>query len=289
MLNAVTLAATASLFSGDERRRAMSWVIAGVSCGPIIGVPFLTLVAAISDWRVSFLALALVALLVLALQWTVLPRGQTSYDGAPFRVSSLLAAYRPLLSSRPMLAIYTAHFTRVIAWVGIMTYLTAYLRVQFGLSEGEIGWAVMTVGAGYFAGSLLAGGRLGNIPLRPLYVLSTALMGAALLAALTVQAGPAGTIGLTIVAAICASASFVCQTTLLANETPAGRSTTMSLNSTFFGLGSAGGGAAGGALIALGGYSTLAIGLAGFALLSAGIMAGSLRVAAPDPSIETAG
>jgi DHA1 family inner membrane transport protein len=286
MLNAVTLAAAANLFGGDERRKALSWVISGVAGGPIVGVPFLTLVASVSNWRVAHVALALLAAVVLALQWSFLPAGQRGGDSAPFRISSLLAAYRPLVRSRPMLAIFTAHCARVIAWVGIMTYMAAFLSGKHGLSEGEIGWAVMITGLGYFTGSRLAGGRLGFLPLRPLYALTTALMGAAMLAALTLPIGPIGVIGIVTVAALFASASFVCQTTLLANETPAGRSTTMSLNSTFFNIGSAGGGAVGGGLIALSGYTALAVGLAGFSVVSALLVWRPRRQEETEPAIE---
>jgi predicted MFS family arabinose efflux permease len=62
----------------------------------------------------------------------------------------------------------------------------------------------------------------------------------------------------------------------------------MSANSIAFALGSAGGGAVGGGLIALGGYSTLAYGLAGFAAVSALLVWQPVRQVAPEPSVEVA-
>lgn len=286
MLAAVTLAATATLFSGNERHRAMSWVVTGIAGGPVIGVPFLTTIASVAGWRGAFVALALAAAPVLILQYRIFPRPRPVAGADPFRLTSLIQPYQPLVRHRATMVLYTSHFLRAVAWIGILTYFSAFLDAQYGLDEREIGWATMVAGAGYFAGSMLARGRLAGYPLRPLYSLTTALMGCCLVATLVLPVHPAASTAFVAAAAVFGSLSFICQTTLLANTTPAGQGTTMSLNAAFFGIGSAAGGAVGGGLIALGGYDALAMGLAGFALLSSGLMAGSLRVAAPDPSIE---
>jgi DHA1 family inner membrane transport protein len=268
MLQAVTLASAATIFTGDERRKAMSWVIGGMAGGPIVGIPLLTLIASVSSWRVSFVALAAFAVVVLLLQRAILPADRAAAHHSPLHVRLLLDAYRPLLRSRATLALYAANFTRAIAWVGFLTYFGVFLHDMHGLDEREIGWGYMVGGAGYFAGSLLAGGRLGDAGLRPLFALTTTLMGGVVVATLAAPFGPVVAIGLTGLVGLVGSASFVSLTTLLATTSPAGRSTTMTLNSTAFALGSAGGGAVGGGLIALSGYTALAIGLAGFSVLS---------------------
>lgn len=286
MLAAVTTAATATLYTGSERHRAMSWVVTGIAGGPIVGIPFLALVASVAGWRAGFVSLALVAIPILILQYTLFPHPRRVAGAAPFRPVSLTLSYQPLVRHRPTMVLYGSHILRAVAWIGILTYFSAFLDASYGLDEREIGWATMVAGAGYFAGSMLARGRLAGYPLRPLYSLTTALMGCCLVASLMLPVHPAVSTAFVAAAAVFGSLSFICQTTLLANTTPAGQATTMSLNAAFFGVGSAAGGAVGGGLIALGGYNALALGLAGFALLSAGLMAGSLRVAVPDPSIE---
>lgn len=286
MLAAVTMAATATLFTGSERHRAMSWVVSGVAGGAVVGVPFLTTVASVAGWRGAFLALALAAVPVLILQHRMFPPPRAVASATPFRLSSLILSYQPLARHRPTMILYVSHLLRAVAWIGILTYFSAFLDAAYGLDESTVGWAMMIGGAGYFVGSMVARGRLAGYPLRPLYSLTTMLMGCGLVALLVLPIHPAISTAFLAAAAVFASLSFICQTTLLANTTPAGQATTMSLNAAFFGLGSAAGGAAGGGLIALGGYDALALGLAGFALLSAGLMAGSLRVAAPDPAIE---
>jgi predicted MFS family arabinose efflux permease len=67
-----------------------------------------------------------------------------------------------------------------------------------------------------------------------------------------------------VAAAIC-SVSVVA---LLADESPAGAGTTMVLNGSVLNLGTAGGAILGGALIAIGGYAALGIGLPIFALVA---------------------
>jgi predicted MFS family arabinose efflux permease len=62
----------------------------------------------------------------------------------------------------------------------------------------------------------------------------------------------------------------------------------MSANSIFFNLGSAGGGAVGGGLIALSDYSALALGLAGLSVVSALLVYRPGREREVEPAIETA-
>ncbi len=80
--------------------------------------------------------------------------------------------------------------------------------------------------------------------------------------------GPVATVALLSLAAFVGAIGSVGLTALLAEETPAGAATTMGLNGAIFSLGAAGGSAAGGLLLAVGGYDTLGLGLPVFALAS---------------------
>jgi predicted MFS family arabinose efflux permease len=168
-----------------------------------------------------------------------------------------------------MLAIYSASLARAVTWLGILIYLGSFLRHTYNLNEHEIGMGYLILGAGYFAGSLAAGGRFMSISLRPLYGVTSSAMAVMLIATMTLRLGVLTTLAMLAVATAVGGASYVCLTTLMVNESHAGRSTTMALNSAVFSLGTAGGAAVGGALIAVSGYSALAIGLAGSAIVSA--------------------
>jgi predicted MFS family arabinose efflux permease len=78
-------------------------------------------------------------------------------------------------------------------------------------------------------------------------------------------------VALLVVASVASAIAGVGIATLLAAESPAGTGTTMVLNGSVLNLGAAGGTALGGALIALGGYDALGLGLPIFALVAAAL------------------
>lgn len=127
----------------------------------------------------------------------------------------------------------------------------------------------MIAGAAYFLASLAAGGPLARLPARPLLAGGNAVM--ALLVGLVFSAtlGVAGTVAVLAVTCAAGAIGWVGLAALLAAESPAGTGTTMTLNSALFNVGAAGGGAAGGLLLATGGYEALALGLPAFGLVSA--------------------
>ncbi len=91
---------------GDEgaRRRAISWVTAGLSGAPILGIPLLTTIAGLSSWRVSFFVLGTLALATALALWPVLGRsGHRTTE--PFGLAGLLAAYDPIQRHPPTLVL----------------------------------------------------------------------------------------------------------------------------------------------------------------------------------------
>ena len=91
------------------------------------------------------------------------------------------------------------------------------------------------------------------------------LMGLAFSAVL----GPVGTVAMLPLAGFAGSFGWVAVAILLTAGSPAGAGTTLTLHGSLFNLGAAAGGAFGGLLLALSGYSALAVGLPIFGLGSA--------------------
>ena len=270
ILAGTTLAFAGSLFAGDERRRAMSWIASGIAAGAIAGIPFLTLVATISSWRGAFAATGAMALIWIALIRRALPDDSSS--GERLEVAGIFEAYRPLLDQRTMLSLYGSTIARAVGWIGTLTYLGAYLGNELGLSTSEIGWSYMAGGGGYFIGTKLAGTGFGNPGERATYGLSTIVMGVFIGLAITLPAGPYFAISMVAIAATAGGFGWVSLVTLISTSSPAGQGTTMSLNAAMFQVGAALGGLAGGLLLALGGYATLGLGLMGFAFLAVSLV-----------------
>ncbi len=277
VLFGLPLAIAGTHFVGESRRRAMSWTSAALSLGTIAGVPVLTAIGGALGWRAAIGSAGLVTLGVAWLTGVWLPTTATRRQDR-FRTRALLAAYRPLLRHPPLLVLYAANGLRMACWIGLVTYLGAFLREALDLDDGWVGFAYMGGGVGAFLGSLAMGARLGRLSPRPLVAGMTAAQAVLLATIFTLPLGTLATLALLPLAAFCGSAGYVGIASLLALETPGGAATTMVLNGSVLNLGAAGGIALGGLLIAVGGYSALGIGLPAFALV------GGLLVLVPTAS-----
>jgi MFS transporter, DHA1 family, inner membrane transport protein len=269
ILLGISLSMVAVLFDGQARRKAMSWVFAGGAVAPVLGVPLLTVIGSLTSWRGAFVVLAVAGLVITGLVLLALPGSIAApQTGAPFHLRGLLDAYRPLLRDRTTLAIYASSFTRAACWLGFLVYLGAFLFDVYGADARAIGWAYMLAGAGFLLGSVVVGEQLKNVGLRTVFGIASAVTAPLFCIALVLPLGLAVSVAfLTIVSAL-GGATAVGLTTLLADESPGGGATTMGLNSAVRNLGTGAGAALGGALIALGGYPALGLGLSGLLVIS---------------------
>lgn len=278
ILAGVTLAIAGTRFQGEARRRAVSFTAASMASAPILGVPLLTAIGGGYGWRWSFGAFAVVALVGLALVSRALP-----HDGPVpeqrFQVASMLSAYRPILGHVPTLGLIGGTLLRGVAWTGVITYAGAFFIDDRGLSTGAVGFVYAAGGAGFLLGSLSAGSRFGRFSPVPMVVLTTSLTGL-LFGMMFVLPGvvlPVISLG---IGGFIGAFGWVAATTLLTTTTPGGAATTMVLNGSGINLGSAGGGAIGGIMLATGGYTAVGIVLPLFALASSVVIWLSSRRAA---------
>jgi hypothetical protein len=207
--------------------------------------------------------------LMTALAWFLLPRSTgVQADNEPLGLRNYLGAYIPLIRDRNMLTLHGAVFTRSASWLGYLIYLGAYLHVVLSADARMIGWGYMVVGAGYFAGTLVAGNWLNAMSLRSLLATCMGVMATLMAIQLILSVGLAMSFALMVVISLAAAICIVSHNTLIQNETSAGRATTSGLSTMMFGLGGAFGGAFGGALIAAGGFAALGIGMSVLLALS---------------------
>jgi predicted MFS family arabinose efflux permease len=260
-------AIAATSFSGPSQRRAIAWTIGALSTAPIIGVPLLTVVGGLTTWRAALAAAGVTAWGVAWLVAAVLPADRLR-PASRLRVGALLAAYRPLLHHPPSLRFLAVSGLRGLWWVGLLTYMGAFLGTVVGFSPPQVGLVYALAGGAYTAGSITAGSLLGGLSPR-LVVAVSSVVGGVLVAPMFLFPVPVVVLPLLLAAAMLAAISSVSVVALLADESPAGAGTTMVLNGSVLNLGTAGGAVLGGALIAFGGYAALGIGLPLFALAAA--------------------
>ena len=262
-------AIAATYFSGLAQRRAIAWTIGALSTAPIIGVPLLTAVGGLTSWRVALAAAGVTALGVAWFVAAVLPADRL-HPSSRLRVRALLAAYTPLLQHPPSLRFLAVSALRGMWWVGLLTYMGAFLGTVVGFSPQHVGLVYALAGGAYTAGSITAGSLLGGVSPR-LVVAVSSVIGGVLVAPMFLFPVPWVVLPLLLVTSVAAAICSVSVVALLADESPAGAGTTMVLNGSVLNLGTAGGAVLGGALIAFGGYAALGIGLPLFALVAAAL------------------
>lgn len=272
----VSLGAVAARFAGRARLRAMSLIGASLATATAVGPVLLTSIGTLIGWRGAFAFVMVISLLAFGMILTLVPVHRRERAGR-MTVGEVLASYAPLLGDRSMLTLYLVWTLRAFCWLGPLSYLGAYVIDEHGLSTGGAGFVYMGAGFGYMAGSLTTGGKLGNFDLRALSVIALGGMGIGWLLLYVVPGIFAASMGFLAIATVLAGISQISVTTLMAEETQAGPSTTMVLNETVLSFGASLGSLTGGVLLGLGGYTLLGFGLPVSAFLAMVLVAHQRR------------
>lgn len=283
----VTFGAAAAIFSGPSRRRALSLIGASLSLGTALGPLLLTTVSVAAGWRGAFVLVGGLAVLAFGLMLALFPAEEPHGNGR-FVLGQILDSYRPLLRDQPMLLIYGVWALRAICWLGMISFVGAFFTEEYGFSTRAVGFVFMVAGGGYFAGTLAAGGRLGDFNPRAQAALSMLAMALGAVLLFTAPVGSVPALGFLLLMALANGVFQVSVMTMAADRSPAGPSTTMVLTETVLSIGAAIGGALSGLLLDVGGFTTMGVGLGLAVLFGAVIIArreGRLTIPpAPQPT-----
>lgn len=125
---------------GDENR-ILGIVLTGWTLSLVAGVTLSALLAEWLHWRALFVAMAVLAALVLALIWHQVPAQHTTVQVAP----SPLAAWR--VQGVPMLLFRVGLY--MMAFYGVYAYLGDHVVRQFGLGVSANAWLSASYGVGF--------------------------------------------------------------------------------------------------------------------------------------------
>ncbi len=266
------LALLGAHFSGERRRRAISLVLGATNGAIIVGTPVLTTLATWLGWRAAFVVLGGGALLIAWVERRALPPDSTDRSSVvpltDVRLADVRALFGPLGDSPTRGLVLSSHLRGVCAAL-FWTYFGAYLVEKRGLGLTDVGLAYTATASGLVLGSLLVGGRLGQVTLWPLVagamLLATLLLAGSLLLALSVVGLVAtATLGYLAIAVVNTAA-----TTLLAAGKSTGRATALTIYQSSNNAGWAIGSSLGGLLISLGSYPALGYGVSVFGATAA--------------------
>ncbi|HET6315519.1 MAG TPA: MFS transporter [Chloroflexota bacterium] len=269
----LALAIASAEYEGDLQRRAVSRITSSLGPAPILGVPLVTAVATMFDWRAAWLALSVLTAVALLWLWRVLQRPggwQSTLASRPL-ARPLFAAYAPLLRHRPSMALVGGTFALGAGGWIVWTYLGAFVIQRHGFTTQEAGWVWTIVGIGLFAGSILVGGPLGRAPQHALF--SVAALGAGACLGLAMLLPVNGWLAAAIVGVgtLLHGATQVVTAIWLPKSAPTGRAATMTLRGAASSLGAAGGAALGGVLLSVADFAALGASAIVFCALGAAL------------------
>ncbi|MGY1772417.1 MFS transporter [Blastococcus sp. SYSU D00813] len=254
----------ASLVVPEQRGRAVSSVLLGLSIANVVGVPAATWLGQHMGWRSAYWAVVVLAVLTISAVVAVVPRTPAA-PGAS--VATELGALR-----RPQVLL-----TLVVGIVGfggmfaLYSYIAPLTTDVTGLARGTVPWVLFTFGVGMVAGTVL-GGRLADRALFPSLVGGAVAMGV-LLGLVPVAARSAGTLFAAVfLVAVASSVLAVCLQLRLMEVAVDARMLGAALNHSALNAANALGAWLGGLVIAAGaGYT--APSLVGAGLAAVGLVA----------------
>jgi predicted MFS family arabinose efflux permease len=274
------LSAAAAGDMPDEtvRRRALGWNSASAALSVVLVSPMLALVVSIAGWRPAF---ALAAALSAGVALLVRGRMRAARVPSPSR-QRFTAGYGTLLRHGQTRALFASNVLRAICWFGMLTYLGVFLGDRFDAGALAIAAVFAAGGLAFFAGSLLTPKVMKLM--RPVRIIALSQITMALLILMLFLGSQSAAMALvaTAMLGLVGGFSFVTYATMLIEQTPAGRGTTMSINGVVTSAAATAGGALGGAVLATADYLALAIVLSVPALFSAMVVVWPLRPATMD-------
>ena len=128
---------------------ALSSVATGSAIAMIFGLPIGRVIGLALGWRMTFLCIASVTLLVLVYLWRVFP--ELSEDNKPFRLHDLPA----LVREPAVFGVFFLAVTFATSYFTIYSYIEPYLATVAGFSPETITALLMALGVCGFGGSVL--------------------------------------------------------------------------------------------------------------------------------------
>jgi predicted MFS family arabinose efflux permease len=150
----VASAVAAHISPPAERGRAIALVFAGFTAATALGVPFGTYLGLVVGWRLTFAAVALLAVLAVGFVMVFVPH---RVDAPPAGIRVFGRALRqPLL-----MATLAVTLVQMAAQLSVFTYVAPYVQERVAVGAVGITLLFLANGAAVFAGNL-GGGRLAD-------------------------------------------------------------------------------------------------------------------------------
>lgn len=224
----VCLAVAGEMFrEAHHRNRAVSLVVAATALGPILGLPVLTQMAAITTWRWTVASLAVLILIVIAGSFWIPERSARRGEMKP---ASYLRHYQHVVSRWETNWLLAGHLLRGVAWYSVLIFVGAYAVTAHDFTASRLSLLYITLGSVFFASTNLVPYVLRLIQPRHLYLGAIVVLCANYLCVGLINA-PWGLFLFVVVLAIAGAGISVPENVLLLESHPEARGGVMALRS----------------------------------------------------------
>jgi predicted MFS family arabinose efflux permease len=250
----------------DKRANAIGLTVAAGALGYVIGPPLIAWIAGFGGWRLCIVGFVVPASFLSLLIALVGVPVASSNDRKSQDWRDCFGAFRSVLSNKSAVACVIGDALRSAAFVATLVYVASFIREHFQMSTDFASFIMLGGASSYTVGSLVAGPFVKKLGRKRLTVLNAFLAGT-----FTVCYYVTPDLWLSMALVMAASWFFgmlaSSASSLVLEQVPEARGTTMSLSTASVSLGSALGTAVGGLTLSSYGYAGLgtvlgAVGLA---------------------------
>ena len=263
----------ADVFPPEGRGKAIGWTFSATGIAAALGVAMVAFLLDVGGWRLPFIVVGTVSLLLWLPLWIWLPQSQPQ----AVRSLSFISPYREVGSNANFWYLLAANSLLTMSFIGVFSYLAANLIQSYGMSAGETVLPLGLAGLGGIVGGYV-GGRVADHRRRlMLLVVSSLLTG--LMAGLVFIGLPSPwpVVALAFGVGAMSRVSGVVTPTVLMELAGRSRTTATGLFAVSNQLGQTGGASIGGAMLALAGFPSVGFFCLGAAVIAAGVVAGRVR------------
>jgi DHA1 family inner membrane transport protein len=259
-----SMAAVADVIPSEQRARAFGLLMAFASLSGVIGLPAVAVIASAGGWRVPFMVIGSLLLVIAVFHWFWYPMSPRP-EGDSF---SFISRYKQMASISLFRSALAANVLQRAAFYGTFSYLAAYLINEHGFSVGGTALPLAVVGIGVVIGSFVAG-SVAALDRRAQVVAACAVAGGlavVLLFSLDITAW--GTVGVALVGITFISVGWPTFLAISTEISGSSQATAVGMLGASNQMGGVAGAALGGAVLAVGGFSAVGFFCLGALLVS---------------------
>jgi DHA1 family inner membrane transport protein len=263
-----SMAAVADVLPPEKRAKAFGILMALASLSSVVGMPLVAVMTGAGGWRVPFFVIGCLLFVCAVFHWFWYPKIERSGP----RTFSFISRYKQMASISLFRTALAANLLQRMAFYATISYLAAYLISEHGFSVGETAVPLAIVGIGVVIGSMMAG-SVAALRRRAQIVAGCAVVGglaAFLLFSFDISAW--GTVGVALVGITFISIGWPTFLAISTEISGSSQATAVGMLGASNQMGGVGGAAIGGAVLALGGFSTIGFFCLGTVLLSAVVL-----------------